>query len=628
MHLLNPACVKINLDKTTYPYKIHSYEFRQDAKMWTFQPYQILQIKYPDPSNPFVGLGTVQGIAEWIDNDSAATEFLKQFFNNGAQIGVTFETDMAGEDQLQELRDSFNEQHSGVKNAYKAIFLPKGVKKPANDVKFDDIGFDETAEKNRDKILAGFRVPKTILGAAESDTNRATAETADYVFAKRTIKPKMILICSYLNEFLVPRFGDDILLTFTDPVTEDKLATSTEMKNNIGGASVITVNEAREQYLGLEEVEGGDKLLIPNNLIPVEDAGKTPSYMALGHKHAHSDAKKPSRKAKVGYMPSRIGKTKTQFARSAGIRKELSLSLSEKIAGIVAGIKRKSLKDMTNEEYESVILKEKRDRVIPYAGKMRDEIKKLNEKQKKEVLENLSSAIKSVKAVDPKKLFDVKGWIKIFIGAVTPIANDMFEKEADHALKLIDQPGLDIVNTPSAQRAIDNAMGLMSESYNTTIIDTLEAKLNEGLEQGFSVQKLGELVSDIYAWNDEYAAERVSLTESNRIANDAAKIAWKESEVVKKVEWVTSGSDVCEFCQAQNGKDIDIDDNFFDLGDTIKVGDASMNIDYSDIGGPPLHPNCHCGIRPIVDTTIEASAKTDEAEEALRELKELDNGKN
>ena len=63
-------------------------------------------------------------------------------------------------------------------------------------------------------ILAGFRVGKTILGTAESDTNRATAETADYVFAKRTIKPLMQMIVSYLNEFLVPRYGDDVYLGF------------------------------------------------------------------------------------------------------------------------------------------------------------------------------------------------------------------------------------------------------------------------------------------------------------------------------------------------------------------------------------------------------------------------------
>ncbi len=613
MHLLNPGRVKINLDKTTFPYKISSYEFVIDAVKRTFQPYQILQIKYPDPSNPYLGMGTVQGIAEWIDNDSAATEFLKQFFNNGAQIGVTFETDMAGEDQLQELRDSFNEQHTGVKNAYKAIFLPKGVKKPANDVKFDDIGFDETAEKNRDKILAGFRVPKTILGAAESDTNRATAETADYVFAKRTIKPKMVLICSYLNEFLVPRFGDDIFLTFTDPVTEDKTAVSNEMKNAIGGASVITINEARQDYMGMDEIEGGDTLLVPNTLVPVGDAGKVQPYQSLSQDHSkcNHDAKKSIRKSKVGYMPSRIGK-KTQFARSAAIRKSLSESLSEKIANIVLEVKKKAVGEMTNDEYDNVILAEKRTRVIPYAEKFKQEVQKLNSQQKKEVLDNLSEAIKSVKAIDPKKLFNLKGWIGIFIDALTPIAGDMFAKEADHALSLIDKPGLDIVNTPSAQKAIDDAMELMSDSYNKTTLDVLEAKLNEGLSQGYSVSKLASIVSDVYAWNDEYAAERVSLTESNRIANSASKIAWKESGVVKKIIWVTSKREnVCPICQDLDSYEISIDENFYNEGEEMVTG---VTNDYSDMGGPPAHPNCHCGIKPVVDTNIEASTDTVDSE--------------
>ncbi|GIW70333.1 MAG: hypothetical protein KatS3mg101_1080 [Patescibacteria group bacterium] len=78
----------------------------------------------------------------------------------------------------------------------------------------------------RDKILAGFRVPKTILGTSESETNRATAETANYVFAARTIKPKVQMIISYLNEFLVPRYGDNLFIDFVDPVPENRELTN------------------------------------------------------------------------------------------------------------------------------------------------------------------------------------------------------------------------------------------------------------------------------------------------------------------------------------------------------------------------------------------------------------------
>lgn len=618
MHLLDPSRVKIMLDKTTYPFKITSYQFVIESRTFTYLPEQIVHIKWPDPANQYQGIGTVQGVAEWIDNDNNSTEFIRQFFLNGAQIGKIFETDMTSEEQLQELKDSYDEQHASVKNAWKALFLPKGVKKPTDDSKFGDIGFANISDSNRDKILAGFRVSKTILGTAESDTNRATAETADYVFAKRTIRPKMQLICSYLNEFLVPRFGDDIFLTFVDPVPEDKQFRSNEMKNATGGVPVITVDEARQEFLGLGPIEGGDKLLVPTNYTAT---GETPMELPTdGAKKV-----KPST-VKLGYVPA-SRKRKTQFARNAEIRKETSKSLAEAIASIIS-VQKKSIKDITDEEYENVILKDKRDRIHGYSEKMQAALRKVNDEQKKEVLANLENATKSVKAVDPKKFFNLDKWINITVEALKPIADEMFAKEADHALQLIDKPGLDIENTPSAKRALQHAMDLMSQSYNQNTVDLLEAKLNEGLSQGYSVDKLADLVQDIYAWKDSYAAERVALTESNRITNMAGKIAWKESGVVKQLEWFTSKRDnVCEFCNAQDGEVIDIDDNFYDKGDTVKGEDGgTMEVDYSDIGGPPLHPNCHCGMKPVVDTSIEAAAKPaveKEVTDALTELEAL-----
>ncbi len=116
-----------------------------------------------------------------------------------------------------------------------------------------------------DRILAMFGVSRTILGTAESDTNRATAETADYVFSKRVIKPHMKLICSFLNEKLIPRYGDDLYISFIDPVPEDRAARTEEMKTTVGGQPVITVNEAREEYLGLGPVDGGDVLMTPTD---------------------------------------------------------------------------------------------------------------------------------------------------------------------------------------------------------------------------------------------------------------------------------------------------------------------------------------------------------------------------
>src|SRR5262249_35783828 len=173
---------------------------------------------------------------------------------------------------IDRIRKGFDNRYAGVDNAHKVPVLPKGVKLEHSGVTQRDMDFSVLTEATRDRILAGFRVSKTILGTAESDTNRATAETADYVFSKRTIKPKMLLVTSYLNAFLVPRYGEDLYLTFIDPTPEDKAAKMDEMTKAVGAMPVITQNEARKNYLGYGPVEGGDQLMAPTSMTA---AGKT-----------------------------------------------------------------------------------------------------------------------------------------------------------------------------------------------------------------------------------------------------------------------------------------------------------------------------------------------------------------
>lgn len=604
MYLLDPSKVKVCLNKVTYPWVVSGYKFTIETREFSYQPYEIVQLKYPNPGNPYIGSGTVDGIAQWIDNDNASSTFLSQFFRNGAQLGVIFETDMAAEEQLQELRDSFNEQHSGVDNFFKGLFLPKGVKKPSTGEKFNDIGFADVSTANRDKILAGFRVSKTILGAAESETNRATAETADFVFAKRTIKPKMLLINSYLNEFLVPRFGDDIFLTFTDPVPENQDQKSTEMQRAIGQMPVMTVNEARKRYLDLEEIDGGDKLLAPNTMIPATDAGQFHEFTALGVKIVRKTT------GKIAWFPTKTKSGKTQFSRNAKIRKEISETLADKILKIVTRVQKKSVNDMHDAEYEEVVLKAKRSRNDKYTIEMRDELVKLNNVQKEEVMKNLDDATKAfnpaTKVFDVSKLFNKDRWIALTISTLTPTVQKLFKKEADLALELIDEPGLDVENTPAAKEAIANAMSLMSESYTLDTVALLETKITEGLEQGMGSFEMAELVSDVYEFKNQVAAERVARTESNRITNEAGKIAWKESGVVKEIKWVTLGEDsACEFCRALNGKTISIEKNFYNIGDTIKGDEGgTLEVTYSDVGAPPAHPNCRCDTKPVVTKKI------------------------
>jgi hypothetical protein len=47
-----------------------------------------------------------------------------------------------------------------------------------------------------------------------------------------------------------------------------------------------------------------------------------------------------------------------------------------------------------------------------------------------------------------------------------------------------------------------------------------------------------------------------------------------------------------------DGTVVDLDENFFDQGDEQTADwrgqEIVMRYDYSDVNGPPLHPNCRC----------------------------------
>jgi hypothetical protein len=215
--------------------------------------------------------------------------------------------------RIDRIRKDWGNRQEGIENAHKTPVLPKGAKLEHTGVTRRDMDFNKLTEATRDRILAAFRVSKTILGTAESDTNRATAKTADYVFSKRTIKPKMLLVISYINEFLVPRYGDDLYLTFINPTPVDKAARTTEMQAAVSSMPIMTQNEARRSYLGLGPIDGGDQLMMPSTMIAagttsqVEGEDQTPQLakamtatermaktfrVRTGGKTAHSGARR------------------------------------------------------------------------------------------------------------------------------------------------------------------------------------------------------------------------------------------------------------------------------------------------------------------------------------------------
>ncbi len=89
--------------------------------------------------------------------------------------------------------------HVGIRNANKMAVLPKGSDYKPVTATMADMEMGATDDRYRDKILAGFGVPKTLVGP-HNRGEPATAEASEYVYAKYTIKTIVDDLIEFLNE--------------------------------------------------------------------------------------------------------------------------------------------------------------------------------------------------------------------------------------------------------------------------------------------------------------------------------------------------------------------------------------------------------------------------------------------
>ena len=379
------------------------------------------------------------------------------------------------------------------------------------------------------------------------------------------------------------------------------------MKTAVGGMPVLTVDEARDEFMGLGPVDGGDKLMSPTSMQPADAPQTDPAKPGNPPAEEGNDDNQDEEAGKIfrrGQFKTATGEriafrpARTKLQKRAKERKEMGDRLGEKIKKLVEDAIKNPTHKFSTKEQDDVAWKAFDERTTKAEEEIKAEVRRLNEKQKAEVFANLPKAIE--KAINPNDLFDLKNWISITTDATTPIFEKLFAAEAAMAAGELGMPELNPFND-TAKAALHASIARMSESYQTTTLQTLEAKINDGLSQGQPLADISKTVSDIYEWSDTYRADRVAKTEAFRTSNMALKTTWKESGVVKTIKWYTA-NDPCPFCEALNGKVISIDSNFFNNGDSLTVGEGddakTMSLDYGDVGAPPLHPNCMCVARP------------------------------
>jgi HK97 family phage portal protein len=184
---------------------------------------EVIQLRRPNPLDPYRGLSPVLSILPDLDTSRYAAEWSRAFFVNSAQPGGIIEVPSALSDQqFDELRERWNEQHRGVGNAHRVAILEHG-KWIDRTISQRDMQFVELRGATADRVREAYGISKTAIGDFE-DINRASALAAKSWFAEQQTVPRLERIKAALNFELLPMFGataQGLEFDYCDPVPPD-----------------------------------------------------------------------------------------------------------------------------------------------------------------------------------------------------------------------------------------------------------------------------------------------------------------------------------------------------------------------------------------------------------------------
>lgn len=586
---LIPSKVQIKYNKANPA--LVEYVHRNGSKAQTIPAEMIIHLKYPNPENVLKGKGTLQNVAEWVDVDSASTEFNRLFFQNGSSPSGVLSTEATDSKALKLAKEGWEMRYEGTLNAHKTAVLPKGAKyEPLTSPK--DMQFGEADIRFRDKILSGFGVPKSVVGIVE-DVNRANAEASMYAFMAFTIDPKMKQIVSYLTEVLIPAFGlKGYYFDFPNIIPDNEDLKLRQNQVALAGQAYGTINEIRSKE-GLSPIDNGDYVYGGFATIPIG---------------------KPQEQAKqISGEP--VHKKFNIHFRDLHQKENLTKSIFDKVADNLV----QKTKDAINDEKHKKFI----TRVSAYESKFIKAVKEVDKEMKKMAIDNLDEVKAFGVWAERKALLNLDKVEKLFVGLTVGILQDLNKEEGQAQLELLE------VTTPfnpmseKIQKRITDVLKLTAQSYTDTTLKLLNAQLDEGVANGESMDKLTDRVADVFKLTDDYRAEQVAQTTVFAVANASAREAYKQSGVVKTVKWHTAEDElVCEFCGPMDGITVDVEEDFFKEGEIVQGRDGGkIGITDFNKADSTLHPNCRC-FTLAEEIEVSKSIKTKDEQPKKKEVED------
>lgn len=226
---------------------------------------EMVYFSHPDPLNPYDrGVGTAKALADELETDEFAAQFTRSFFQNRARPDIIISGKGMSKEETRRLEVGWLQKHQGFFKAFKPAFISADIEVKELGGNMKQTATKELREFERDTILQVYGAPPELFGVIEN-SNRATIDAADFLFAKHIMVPRLELIRSVMQEQLIPDFDERIILDYETPVEEDK-----EYHLNVAKSAPwsLQIDEWRSMQ-GLDPLPNGEgeAFMVPFNVL-------------------------------------------------------------------------------------------------------------------------------------------------------------------------------------------------------------------------------------------------------------------------------------------------------------------------------------------------------------------------
>ena len=136
----------------------------------------------PDPLARYRGMSWLTPVIREVMADKAMIEHKLQFFENGATPNLVVKMDIPNIEDAKNWIELFRDQHEGLPNAYKTMFLSPGADATVVGADLKQLDFATTQGHGETRIAAAAGVPPIIVGLSEG---LAAATYSNYGQARR-----------------------------------------------------------------------------------------------------------------------------------------------------------------------------------------------------------------------------------------------------------------------------------------------------------------------------------------------------------------------------------------------------------------------------------------------------------